>query len=73
MPEDYPAKFGVNSEAGGEGINRWWQKWWSAVRRNREVRRLFESQALKWLFITYSIWYCVFSASFAYGTLVRVR
>lgn len=44
--EDGPAKFDIIIDKGGEGTNHWYQV---AIRegRNREVRRLFESQGIQ--------------------------
>ncbi len=44
--EDGPAKFNSVKATGGEGINRWFNVTLSSG-RNREVRRLWESQGLK--------------------------
>jgi 23S rRNA pseudouridine2605 synthase len=44
--EDGPAKFNSVRAAGGEGINRWYNITLNSG-RNREVRRLWESQGLK--------------------------
>jgi 23S rRNA pseudouridine2605 synthase len=44
--EDGPAKFNSVKAAGGEGINRWYNVTLNSG-RNREVRRLWESQGVK--------------------------